>query len=67
MHKMNVTLSIYVPDTMFCNVDGKELCRFCVKHKNGYTCALFNKMLEHNKHTVFKYTDCLCNKSVDIH
>lgn len=53
MKKVTSTISYRVPDWNFCNVNkfdfdatmSKELCRFCVKTKDGPTCILYNEDL----------------------
>ena len=46
MTKMTTRVVYYVPDGAYCNITGsKELCRFCVKHKNGYTCSIRQEIL----------------------
>lgn len=55
-----------VPHWQFCNVDkfdidatpSKQLCRFCIKSKDGYHCLLYDKSLSANNGQVKKLDQC---------
>ena len=55
-----------VPHWPFCNVDrfdidatpSKQLCRFCIKSKNGHHCLLYDKSLSANNGQVKKLDQC---------
>lgn len=59
MYKRKIELTIYVPDGKYCNITGKETCRFCVKHCNGYTCAINQQLLMTDGKMVIKSQDCM--------
>lgn len=51
MKKVKTTITYRVPDWEFCNCSRlgkptKDVCRFCVKHGNGYVCVLHNMPLD---------------------
>lgn len=61
MYKVTTELTYYAPDGLYCNIE-KQHCRFCVKHKDGYSCSLYQETLEHHGKTVLKTNDCTYRK-----
>lgn len=53
LKKVTTKVTYRVPDWEYCNLmqrgtlgkPSKELCRFCVKERGGYRCALYNEAL----------------------
>lgn len=66
MKKITTKITYSVPAWEYCNVQGnifgqpsKEKCRFCIKEKGYYRCALYNDVLDTSKGTlVCKTKDC---------
>lgn len=54
MHKVTKKLTYYIPEGFTCGE-----CRFCVKTKAGYTCAIYNEPLLHEGKAVRKTESCL--------
>ncbi len=67
MRKIKLALQCRVPSWNFCNHDGhtpddrysKELCRFCVKTKQGYRCILHEQWLTSDPTFVHKTAACI--------
>lgn len=67
MRKIKREITYTVPSWNFCNLDGfttngrfsKETCRFCVKTKNGYKCALTDEVLHSDPTFVHKTQQCI--------
>lgn len=70
MKKITSTVSYKVPDWNFCNMNkfdfdatmSKEVCRFCVKTKQGPQCVLYNKSLSVRGELISK-TEACCKAS----
>lgn len=62
LKKVKTEITYRVPIGHHCNLHSnplKDMCRFCVKEKHGYRCALYNMPLEVDSDTqVFKTRDC---------
>lgn len=63
--KVSTTVKYKVPAWNHCNMQGnvfgqpsKEKCRFCVKEKGYYRCALYNTVLSSEGPLVNKTRDC---------
>ena len=69
MRKIKLEVKLRVPSWNFCTLDGfthddrfsKELCRFCIKTKNGYRCMLHDEGLKADSTFVYK-----CPKCIDV-
>lgn len=67
MRKIKLALQCRVPSWNFCNHDGhtpddrysKELCRFCVKSRQGYRCLLHDEWLTADPTFVHKAAACI--------
>lgn len=67
MRKIKLTVQCRVPSWGYCNHDvytdnlrySKELCRFCVKSKTGYHCALHDAPLAADSNFVHKTRACV--------
>ena len=67
MRKIKIDLQCRVPSWNFCNHDGhtpddrysKELCRFCIKTKQGYRCTLHEQWLTSDPTFVHKAPACI--------
>lgn len=67
MRKVKLTVECRIPSWNFCNYDGftkddrysKELCRFCVKKRDGYYCTMHDKCLAADKNFVQKCPACI--------
>ena len=67
MRKVKQTIAYKVPSWNFCNLDvftangrfSKEMCRFCIKSKEGYRCALYDEALHSDPSFVHKTKCCV--------
>ena len=67
MRKVKQTITYKVPSWNFCNLDvfttngrfSKETCRFCIKSKEGYRCALYDEVLHSDPSFVHKTKRCI--------
>lgn len=67
MRKIKQTVNYSVPSWNFCTIDevqrdgrySKELCRFCVKTKEGHRCLLYDKPLAVDPTFVHKTAECI--------
>lgn len=67
MRKIKQSITYTVPSWNFCNKDefqqngrySKELCRFCIKSKDGHRCLLYDKALAADPNFVHKTADCI--------
>ena len=59
--KVKTTITYRVPDGSYCNLDyTAHLCRFAVKERHGYRCALYNYPLDtSNDKMPLKTRDCI--------
>lgn len=61
LKQVTTNITYRVSDWHYCNLTAnpKERCRFCVKDRNGYRCALYNMPLS-TEETVYvvKTSDC---------
>jgi len=65
LKKVTTEITYKVPAWGYCNLQGnvfgqpsKEKCRFCVKEKGEYRCALYNEVLDTNGALVKKARSC---------
>ena len=61
LKKVTTEITYRLPDWCYCNMQGnmfgqptKEKCRFCVKEKGYYRCAMYNDVLETASGTLVK-------------
>lgn len=74
MRKIKQEINYSVPSWNFCNKDevqpdgrySKELCRFCIKTKNGHRCMLYDELLTTDPNFVHKTKGCI-NASAGFH
>ena len=67
MRKIKQTITYTVPSWNFCTLDvftangrfSKETCRFCIKSKEGYKCALYDENLHSDPTFVHKCKRCV--------
>lgn len=64
LKKVTTTVRYKVPAWCHCNLQGnifgqplKEKCRFCVKEKGSYRCALYNEILDTEQGTLVNKTE----------
>lgn len=73
MKPIKSTVVYSVPHWNFCNVDkfdvgavpSKQVCQFCIKTRDGYHCALYNKPLFANGNKIQKLDRC-CDATVGL-
>lgn len=67
MRKIKQTINYTVPSWNFCNKDetqrdgrySKELCKFCIKSKEGHYCLLYDEKLTTDPTFVHKTAGCI--------
>ena len=67
MRNVKLDMKVRVPSWNYCTLDdftangrfSKEVCRFCVKVKGGYRCALYDEPLAADQDFVHKARRCI--------